>query len=752
MVSAFSNENSILEHFYLYPPETEEEIVNKIHKELLEKEWETLWEIHEKQQHEKFYKSTHDKLENIPKNVIENDAKKTLNRVKGPAGIGKTTSITKGSIEEGRFIGVFERHGVAEEFSSKFELRHLKGFTYTHKPHFDDDGNLIPPECEEIDFSATESYRFPLSLLKAEHRKKMKSKGKDCPYFTQYENIEKSDNLAMVHEHMKTKQFKELVNDGKKPAIVNIDETPLSSFTDEINITIDDLKKLENALQEMIILYDIIVREEYDPKGPNVPFISFKVTERIIVFVRALRSTLEDMDERHGGGIKSGKINLPNSSYITTSLNEKIPEYLAKNFEINERYKKLNGYPTKGNNIESILGIINTKNQKGKRVWEYPYYKLIKHYYRNVPKEGWFRNILEEVIKIAEYSAKYLDNNNVNLPFTPIYETRDGGFVRKCLKWKHIDFEQLKDCFDLDAFVIITDATTTSDMYRLLAEKIDFEYRDLTHLLDIPEYNRNIFQTTDGMYYIESFENAFDKMVNLTVKIIKFHITEGFVNNKHKANIICLYRFENRVKEELIKRGIDPNCFRVNHYWNLRGINYMKDDYLIILLGIPEPNILETWMEAKTWHISEKTIGIDRREEPRKGRYNKGDYYYLDERLRIFVEMKRENELEQIIERLRFFLGDANKFAYMLTALPISYKTEKLTCKEIGCMIDVMNELRSDKLTITELNNRMEVDYRILKAVVGYLKGIKWVYGFPKDKGRSHSTVLVRANKLLRIG
>ena len=742
------NDNSDLKHFYLIPhPKTNEELVNRLHEEFLEEEGKRDFEFYKNYEEQKFYDDIHNKLEKIPKIVVDSDDKKTLSNIRLPPGFGKTFSMAKGSIKQGRFIGIYERHNVAEEFSSKFNLKHIKGFKRMHSSHFDKDGNIIPPECEEIDCSPTDKYRFPMGLIKAEHRKKMKERDKDCPYFTQYENLENNDNLAMIHEHMKTKQFKKIVNMGNEPTIVNIDENFISSFTNEVNITINKLKGLDNELYRMILLYDIIVREEFDPEYPKVPMPLYEIVVRLIVVIRALISTMQDMDESVCGG--NGR--LPNSSFIPKSLNEKIPDYLAKNSDINEGYRRLSGAPTKGNNIKSILGIINMKNKKGGRIWEYPYYKLLKYHYLNLPREEWFHNILEEVVKLAEYSAEYLDKDDVNLPFTPIYK-EENEFVKKSIKWKHIDFEELKNCFDLDAFVIITDATTTSNMYRLLAEKIGFGFENLTYLLDVPDYNRNIFQTTDGFYYIESFENAFDKLISLIEKIIKFHIKEGFVDNEHKANIICLQRFENRVKEELFRRGINLNLVRINHYWNLRGVNYMKNDYLIIFLGIPEPNFLEMWMEAKAWHIGEEKISIERREEPRKGRYNKGDYYYLDDRLRKFVEMKRENELEQDIERVRFFLGDANKFAYALTALPISYKTEKLTCNESSCMIDVMNELRNNSMTITELNKKVKVDYRTLKIVVEYLERIGWINETRKDEGRSHKKILTRAKKLTRIG
>jgi len=747
-----SNNNSGLKHFYLIPPETDEELLDKEHEKFLEGEEKYYLEQYVEYECQKFYGDIHSKLENIPKNVIESGDKKSLHYLKLPPGFGKTFSIAKGSIEQGRFVGVYERHNVAEEFSSKFGLKHIKGFTYMHTKHYDEEGNEIPPECEEIDFSSVNEYRFPVSLLKAEHRKEMKAKGKDCPYFTQYENLDKNDNLAMVHKHMKTKQFKKIVNMGDKPIIVNLDENFLSSFVDELNISIEKLKRLDNELYRMILLYDIIVKEEFDPEYPKIPMILHEVIARLIVVIRALISTIQDMDKNVCGGSKFGNVRLPDSSFISRSLNEKIPVYLARSSDINEGYIRLAGFPTKRNNIKSILGIINTMNKNGRKIWKYSYYKLLKYHYLNLPKDEWFHNILEEVVRIAEYSSEYLDKEDVNLPFTPLHEEKD-GFVKKYIKWKHIDFEELKDCFDLDAHIIITDATTTPDIYRLFAEKIEFGFEDLTSLLDIPDYNRNIFQTTDGFYYIGSFENAFDKIMNLTEKIIKLHIKEGFVDEEHKANVICLQGFEDKIKGELIKRRINSKFLRMNHYWNLRGTNYMKNDYLIMLLGIPEPNFMEVWMEAKTWYIGEKKISIDRRKEPRKGRYNKGDYYYLDDRLRTFVTMKRENELEQIIERLRFFLGDANKFAYVLTALPISYKTEKLTCKEIECLVDVMNELRNNEMTITELNKKIKVDYRILKIVVDYLDKIRWVHlGEPIIEGKSKRILLTRAEKLVRIG
>jgi len=233
-----------------------------------------------------------------------------------------------------------------------------------------------------------------------------------------------------------------------------------------------------------------------------------------------------------------------------------------------------------------------------------------------------------------------------------------------------------------DVPVIILDATGDKEFYEQIFKRKVIEYAPSL------EVERNVIQTTDGMYYANSLfdENTRNKVFNAVRRVIAHHQKK----DERMVNVVTLKKYARITDERGSYKGmsierylkqtrVDMNKVRIWHYGDVKGKNAMQNDRVLILVGTPEPNIHSFPKEVGCWYEGENKIVTDRFTEPEGGKYHKHDHRYKDPRYFTWVKHKREHELEQDIERLRFVLSIEEKVVYLFSMLPIDFETKKIT-------------------------------------------------------------------------
>ena len=101
------------------------------------------------------------------------------------------------------------------------------------------------------------------------------------------------------------------------------------------------------------------------------------------------------------------------------------------------------------------------------------------------------------------------------------------------------------------------------------------------------------------------------------------------------------------LKKYLIQWGIDENIVDYNldfrHYGNIRGLNNIEDDNVIILLGTPEPNIISFPMQVAAWREGEEPIKTDRINEDKSSSMFGHDYRYKDHRYNVHYRVVQQH-------------------------------------------------------------------------------------------------------------
>jgi hypothetical protein len=95
---------------------------------------------------------------------------------------------------------------------------------------------------------------------------------------------------------------------------------------------------------------------------------------------------------------------------------------------------------------------------------------------------------------------------------------------------------------------------------------------------------------------------------------------------------------------------------------------------------------------------------------------------YKDQRVMDFLVMKRENTIEQGIERQRYHMDsktkdDKEKVCYLLTAQPISFKTKIVTKEELIRMLE--NRMDETERRIMEALKQKSACFEDLYKMVG---------------------------------
>jgi hypothetical protein len=486
----------------------------------------------------------------------------------------------------------------------------------------------------------------------------------NCLYKQQFNQIAHGESWFGVHHHLNTKIVKKsFENSTKQEKVLIIDENPLNAFGRKIEIDKSDLQKFEDLIRDVMWL-------------ENAPEVLSNFALAVIYVTRCFEDILDDTNK----GNEFDGYSFVDKLKLKLKSKKRIDVNLLYDYVVDSQGGIKNTYTSddkdgEGESLDTIHEMLQRTNRNGilhKKIFKHFYVQRMNKIF-NGDENLWVKNLLDFIVEITELCFEYDKNrkpNDINLPFYTLYTEvfeKNRKHISKTLVSDMLDFEKIKDNLPEGVPIIINDGTTPTEIYELFAKKLGKELRVFQPPL--PDYERNIIQFMDGNFYKTTLENDYSwkKIVDFVVMLTKKH------PNEKRINIVIAKEFENKLKQSLSGR-VRRSKINIIHFGNVRGLIGLEKDKVMIIIGIPEPNSKLFSKEVGRWYEGEAKISIERREEP-----DKIPYYYLDDRYRPFVESIRENEIEQVIERLRFFLPPEGKVCYLICKLPISFETKKTT-------------------------------------------------------------------------
>lgn len=123
----------------------------------------------------------------------------------------------------------------------------------------------------------------------------------------------------------------------------------------------------------------------------------------------------------------------------------------------------------------------------------------------------------------------------------------------------------------------------------------------------------------------------------------------------------------------------------INHYSNLRGLNDFKDYKTVVVLDRNQPNNVQLEQTAKAlWfdggisittckNVGEKTYPMHRRGLRMKDHSEEvvSVSYHPDRHVQLLLEINREAEITQAIDRLRLLRGSHDRQVFIATSIPV---------------------------------------------------------------------------------
>jgi len=622
-----------------------------------------------------------------------NNCNKTL-LLKASQGLGKTITGCKTVLSMKELLTAFltyehkQLKGILEDsLLKKYHLFHLKG-----RDQLDDEGN---PLCIAPKYDELQNYNIDISKFLC--NEKRCNNFDQCKYLKQFEILnENPQSWAGVHSHLNTgfvNNYMEQNKDSFHFRCLVIDENPISSLNSRLEFTQNDLNKLFDVLGE--------VAQHIKNNGTPVEKQSLKCFEPLMHILGAFAYLINKTDSNSIEGMQF--------------VNEFIDDLGLGNLDKYHIEKTLNS-----NNMDVFI--------------EFYRDMLFKRFSSN-NKKKYVKDILEDVLQIAKkciYYHKNKPNEDINLPFySEIEEIEKKG---KTYKRKHIvSMAVYKDLPDVPT--IILDATGDADFYKQMFNREVIEYNPSVSI------GRNIIQITDGMYYSKSlfYDNTRSRVYNAVYQLVRYHHNRdvGMVNIVTLKKYATIEDEKREYKGKSIERylrdySINMNKVRIWHYGDVKGKNEMQNDKVLILVATPEPNVYSFPKEVACWYEGEDKIKTDRIIEPEDSDYFGHNHKYKDKRYFVHIRHKREHEIEQDIERLRYALSSSYKVAYVFSMLPISFKTKKTTID--GLMIDLIAEGKMPYKMVLDVlyEGRGKVSYTIISDKTRYLKPVREAGGTAK--------------------
>ena len=164
----------------------------------------------------------------------------------------------------------------------------------------------------------------------------------------------------------------------------------------------------------------------------------------------------------------------------------------------------------------------------------------------------------------------------------------------------------------------------------------------------------------------------------------QIHAFLDFFKYDKKTLIVTTKKLRNELTEETEEQikgtGLYGNA-SINHYGNLRGLNDFSDFKTVLVLDRSQPNNQELEQTARALWFDKVIIStLGETNYPRRQRslrMKDGSNqavlvsYHPDKYVQILLEISREAEITQAIDRLRLLRGDKDRQVFIATSIPV---------------------------------------------------------------------------------
>jgi hypothetical protein len=600
----------------------------------------------EESMRQEFYEKIREKIRLKVLEFLEEDDEDKMLVVNAPAGTGK--SVNTGilcQIFDNEIHTIFLGQRVEQVEKLKEEIEKITNKSWKHIKGIEQFlDEKLRKNLEEFN-----KYYVNISEL---FKEQLEEKG----YYEQLKTIKKGESWFGQIAHLNTQFVKDSFRGVNKRKLLVLDENPIGAFSVKKEVDIEDL---------WMFMLNLCMLGEYDMNENKI-----KISE-------------------------IGEIQLNSLILICKALIKIIEETNKENkFRYLEFVDKLN---EEVGGLQEIEHLFELRSELSRLYREHQIDVFIK----NPRKELWFKDIFEDLVLLVMVAYKHYVERNDNsfIAHTHYVEVEKSGkrFGRKYLKIEYINWLTLKESLGLSK-VIILDASADDNIYKLFAEKVGKKLEIWSP--DIPKYERKIIQFTDGFYYKESLktENTWKRIMGLVKLIIKIFRNNGF---EGMINLVITKELKNKLEDEME----EFKNIRIRYFGDIRGLNEMKNDKVLIVVGECEPNVNELRDEVECWFLGERKIGLEL-DKTKEGKF------YKDKWLQTFVEQKREREVEQTIERLRFYLASNGKICFFISKLSISFPTTKVKINEFLMRVRIVETLKKRGPCFTvELYNNVKGNY-----------------------------------------
>jgi hypothetical protein len=624
-----------------------------------------------------------------------------------PSGFGKTTTTIETLIDKilegkaNRVLCLFQNHRMAEEFYNKgvnyyqqkmvkalekgLEIKHvhflhLLGFDKIHETQC----QLSQEEQDKIELLKAKGIANYPEIIKPLHLKRLHAEGKVCPYYAQIQNLQQYNVVFSVHDYLSVEKIMQVGWD-----YVVIDENPINSIKHSFELTIGDLDDIIRGIKKFkeIIINEIqrqsqnqeLVRNHRQNINQNNLRFVIRSTEKYENFAFSLKRFLEDFEQNK-------------SNYIPYKIKDEERFYLDYSDYINNNFDKDNFqmvYDFFSNYLASgpLFNLPGLDFEFSGLDFELQQ-EILTNYLQSF-KANKFQKILSALVKTMQ------TNELDNFIFKPIPPTFVNfmkflvGLPFSLLLYKSKDFREFYISYDTrtgarkivftyvnnvfkqypEQTFIICDASSTY-YYEKLVEESRLKIATM-----VAQVKRNVVQIIDAYYPFS------------TLKTVD---SQGLYTYKNKIELIKKIATTPKpsviARKEIIQSMPSQDFGECAHFWSLRGTNRLQDVKELFILGCPEPNPMAVW---------ETALLFDPFFIEYEKRYYRAKPYFVNEDLNRVLNMMREEEIVQAIERQRWWLGSGGKICYVFSKLKLPFPTMKMSERRLlllSILIKVLND------------------------------------------------------------
>jgi len=267
-----------------------------------------------------------------------------------------------------------------------------------------------------------------------------------------------------------------------------------------------------------------------------------------------------------------------------------------------------------------------------------------------------------------------------------------------------------------DVPLIIIDPYTPEDVYKQIFKMKKIQIFDIINefpSLNLTPNNLKIYQLDRGYYPKKSF--TYPKTKELIFSIVsKYLKIKGKTLHVIYISKDFMEELDNYIQNKNIRNKNKDKNYKLHYFYDAisKGTNSLQDYDEMIIVGDVEPNPNDLIKQIEMFHIGKEPLNLF---------FNKKTRKFDDNRIQIFYNIKNNEEIRNIIYRIRPFTSISQKTVLLLSKIAIKDKTEEISLDELQFRIRNKNINISSKVVLSKIKD----GHIIAKRVRSVIKGIQ---------------------------